>query len=693
MDIYSKRLANLSKQQQSQLLRIFEKSNSEVAKAIEKYQLKYPKTYKRGAFWRLNKRFEEEVDSIIKSLRFNLENNVYSNIENSWQLANLKNNNLVNNYIKNMSLGQSIISGYKKLNLDALQAFLNRSRSGMTISANIWKYTKVHKSALEAFIGSGIVQGKSAARIATQLKKFEIHPDKVFRRVRNNKGELVLSKPAKMYKPLKGAYRSSYKNAVRLARTENMIAFHTCDYIRREQLDFVIGVKVLLSAAHPRFDICDGMEGDYPKGFKFTGWHPQCYSDDTEIYTNSGWKLFKDVNYKDLILSLNPKTKNIEWTKIIKKIKYKKQGKMIRFYNRSLDLLVTPEHKMIYLTKDGNYKIKQNKLAVDYSQFNGGLYRGCKYQAKEKKTIKIGEHILDFNLFAEFLGYYLSEGSFSRKYHVIISQSKKVNPKNYEFIRQCIENLGIHYTCTKTAINIRDKAIYKYVQKFGKSDKKYIPTEIKNSGIENIKSFLKAFNLGDGSIRKGKLFTGNRGGTGMSKNEIIYSTSSKQMADDLGELIFKIGKRPSFYIWKIKGKKITHKNGIYSTKNNQIIIRECRSHTATQFKKDFVDYDGYVYDLEIAKNHILWTKRNGKTVWGSNCICYTQAILAKKGDFVNYLQTGQKNWQQINKIPNRATNYLQKNKDKIAKMAKRPYFIRDNFDKNLSLKKQVLDSS
>ncbi len=35
---------------------------------------------------------------------------------------------------------------------------------------------------------------------------------------------------------------------------------------------------------------CDEMEGGYPKGFHFGGWHPLCYSYDTEVYTNQGWK-------------------------------------------------------------------------------------------------------------------------------------------------------------------------------------------------------------------------------------------------------------------------------------------------------------------------------------------------------------------------------------------------------------------
>lgn len=72
-------------------------------------------------------------------------------------------------------------------------------------------------------------------------------------------------------------YRSSARNAQRLARTETNIAYRTADYERWQQLDFVIGMRVRLSNNHPVTDICDLMADKlFPKDFKWTGWHPNC---------------------------------------------------------------------------------------------------------------------------------------------------------------------------------------------------------------------------------------------------------------------------------------------------------------------------------------------------------------------------------------------------------------------------------
>ena len=104
--------------------------------------------------------------------------------------------------------------------------------------------------------------------------------------MRDQHGILRLSQAAKDYHPGQGVYRSSYKNARRLTATETNIAYHTADHDRWQKMDFVVGIEIKLSGnhtclgsdgkPHPFYDICDELQGKYPKDFKFTGWHPHC---------------------------------------------------------------------------------------------------------------------------------------------------------------------------------------------------------------------------------------------------------------------------------------------------------------------------------------------------------------------------------------------------------------------------------
>ena len=117
--------------------------------------------------------------------------------------------------------------------------------------------------------------------MSRQLRTFLKYPDKLFRRVRDEHGNLRLSKSAAAFHPSRGVYRSSYKNARRLAATESNIAYRMSDYLRWQDLDFVVGIEIHLSNNHtlngkPFKDICDQLKGRYPKTFKWTGWHPLC---------------------------------------------------------------------------------------------------------------------------------------------------------------------------------------------------------------------------------------------------------------------------------------------------------------------------------------------------------------------------------------------------------------------------------
>ena len=96
----------------------------------------------------------------------------------------------------------------------------------------------------------GIRSGKSAAAMTRDLRQYLQHPDKLFRRVRDEHGLLKLSQAAKDFHPGRGVYRSSYMNARRLAATETNIAYRTADHLRWQKMDFVVGIEIVLSNNH-----------------------------------------------------------------------------------------------------------------------------------------------------------------------------------------------------------------------------------------------------------------------------------------------------------------------------------------------------------------------------------------------------------------------------------------------------------
>lgn len=73
-----------------------------------------------------------------------------------------------------------------------------------------------------------------------------------------------------------------------------------------------------------------------------------CYSDDTEVLTENGWKLFKDVDIKvDRFATRNPKTQAFEWQFATDTYQATQTEPMVHFTGQSLDILVTPNHRML----------------------------------------------------------------------------------------------------------------------------------------------------------------------------------------------------------------------------------------------------------------------------------------------------------------------------------------------------------
>ena len=72
-----------------------------------------------------------------------------------------------------------------------------------------------------------------------------------------------------------------------------------------------------------------------------------CYSSDTEVLTDGGWKLFADVADTDKIMSLNMATMAQEWVGFTDRIQHRVDGELLYFSNSRVDLLVTNDHHMI----------------------------------------------------------------------------------------------------------------------------------------------------------------------------------------------------------------------------------------------------------------------------------------------------------------------------------------------------------
>ena len=220
---------------------------------------------------------KKEMEALMQDLGSSLQANIEDGDQASWTLSNTKNDAMVDSIIGKKHLPKKVVQEWKHPHLEALNAFIARKEAGMNLSRRVWNLTQQFKSEMELALELGMGEGKSAAALSRDIRKYLVEPNKLFRRVRDKSGALRLSKAAAAYHPGQGVYRSSYKNALRMTATENNIAYRTADHNRWQALPFVIGIEIHISNNHPTEDICDLFDGKrFPKDFKFTGWHPWC---------------------------------------------------------------------------------------------------------------------------------------------------------------------------------------------------------------------------------------------------------------------------------------------------------------------------------------------------------------------------------------------------------------------------------
>lgn len=220
---------------------------------------------------------QKRIEDLMRSVGSGLQSIIETGDREEWLLSCDKNDEMVDLITSSIGIPKAQVSQWKQPNLEALSAFQTRKASGMGLSDRVWRITEQFKEELELALDLGLGEGKSAEALSRDVRKYLNEPNRLFRRVRDKHGVLRLSRAAKAYHPGQGVYRSSYKNALRLTATENNMSYRRADSERWKQIPFVIGIKISVSHnSHPIADICDELQGEYPKDFVWLGWHPFC---------------------------------------------------------------------------------------------------------------------------------------------------------------------------------------------------------------------------------------------------------------------------------------------------------------------------------------------------------------------------------------------------------------------------------
>ena len=345
-----------------------------------------------------------------------------------------------------------------------------------------------------------------------------------------------------------------------------------------------------------------------------------CFDDRTEILTDDGWKLFENLTGEEQVLTLNGD--RAEWGPITEVHRYPFDGFLNLYDGAKVNFCITDNHRLV---AKGELRRKKWQLRrYDELPQRFGVRRTNEWQGQSPEQIIFrwrrtmphgGEHTrewtFDFLDWARFLGWFVSEGNVYQerrkggRLRILIAQ---MPGEKREAIRALLDRMGIVYREIDRQFEFSNKEIGQHLidccQK-GAHNKR-VPRYIREATPAVMEAFLETFRLGDGSV--------NGGGTRS------YSTSSKNLADDIHEMLVKLGKAGKMRVqatagtvFRIGDRMITRHHATYTVTERQ---HRCDS-DIVKAKVQRIRYQGTVHCVSTPLKTIM-VRRNGCTMWSGN---------------------------------------------------------------------------
>ena len=358
-----------------------------------------------------------------------------------------------------------------------------------------------------------------------------------------------------------------------------------------------------------------------------------CYSEDTEVLTNSGWKLFSEVSNEDRVLTYVPETNEIVWD-IPNVICREIEDSMIEINHANIKLCVTKNHRIYqsvpekrdysFITAsqlagiDKIPKSKQCRFRIPKYFINSKRSPDCihipiiEYETiinighgkVTRKSIKL-EITKDFMVIA---GAFIAEGHTNNHSGSGSGSNCQITQAEgtplYNNVIQALDNLGWSYRIDKDPRKPEIKWIiinggvlwvelFDYL--FGKgSANKHLPPWFRQLPDDYLETMLENMYLGDGSHT--------------TTRKERYISISQRLLEEVQEVFILLGKNASFTYDTNMNQKCSIEE---STRDSWIISRN--KHVKILPKKKRKVY------CTSTNSGIIQIRYRGKTCWCGNC--------------------------------------------------------------------------
>lgn len=343
-----------------------------------------------------------------------------------------------------------------------------------------------------------------------------------------------------------------------------------------------------------------------------------CHDDQTEVLTESRWQFWSEYDHKSALGTINPLTHALEFQLPTHLHSFDYNGPLHYVDNNALNFALTPNHRM-YVRKwnernrtlNDNYDICETK---DVGWYSGLLSSPSSFIGTELVKVKIGNVIYNGDDFMALIALIISDGwvggkesTWNRTGFCCFRQDRiemvKKLAYSVEFKEQPNRN-GVWVQSNPELSNWLRSNVFT-CDNFTSTYKR-IPSIVKCASQRQIELFLKFY--GDQHIN--------------NESRRQFYTSSDQLADDIQELLLRIGKRSGIYTRSPRSAIMSDGRIIDAShcKNDHTITEHTTDRLSLERKKTEIEtYKGMVYCATVP-NSLLVTRRNKKVlISGNSC--------------------------------------------------------------------------
>lgn len=376
-------------------------------------------------------------------------------------------------------------------------------------------------------------------------------------------------------------------------------------------------------------------------------------ADNTQTYTDNGFKYLWEIDpAKDKIAVFNPETEELEFQfgeVYIYDYDSDIDGPMIHFQTKKVDIMTTAEHDMwvdcldwkdCTTWKNQWKKVKAKDVKRCWNRFRSKVkWVGNEPESQE---VIVADQEVDIEDYLRYLGLFLSEGyiGFSGAQTpapamVGIAQNeyrKNIRQEKFDIVQSCVQKMPFkvslvkdtYYECNRSSsgeygiygMNIYGKKIAEHFMQYGRhSEDRFIPKWVKELKQEYLRILLEALILGDGTDSTSSDY--GRIGTN-SVRQVVYTSSSKQLADDVYEIAFKCGYVPTLATHTNRQGTLLYLVRFTDSEKGHYPVLKSNANKFKGKEKQEVSYKGKVYCFHVPPHNLFVIRRNGKiTITGN----------------------------------------------------------------------------